>query len=154
MKIQRYSLLIMTMTLALLAGCVSMDFKPASDSLDKRAKALKPAKGKALVYVVRPGFIGKPFGRDVFVDGKVIGSNCGGYFVYFMTRPGVSTIKTKGDNTAELKIKVSSGKTYYVEQTVSPGLLKGVMGLKILDDKDGRKKLLECKLSSQCLAAK
>ncbi len=131
-----------------------MDFKPASDSLDKKARALKPARGKALVYVVRPGFIGKPFGRDIIVDGKKVGSNCGGYFIYFMTGGGSHTIKTTGDNTAELKISVSSGKTYFIEQTVSPGLLKGIMGLKILSSKEGREKLAECQLSSECYAGR
>jgi len=152
MKGRFFTLSVFFISLSLMAGCVSMDFNPASDRLDKKAKALMPARGKALVYVVRPGFIGKPFGRDVIVNGKKIGSNCGGYFVYFMARPGKHTIKTVGDNTAKLSINVRKGEICFIEQIVSPGFLKGIMSLKKLNSTEGRKKLEECKLSSKCRA--
>jgi len=140
------------LTMGLLSACVSMDHKPASSKLDLRAKNLKPSRGRALVYIVRPGFIGKPFARDIFVDGKKVGSNCGGQYIYFISKPGTRTLKTKGDNTAELKIKFKSGKIYFIEQTVSPGLMKGIMGFKQLSQSEGKKKLNECQLSSVCSA--
>jgi hypothetical protein len=135
-----------------LTGCVQMQVKPAGDDLDAKAKALTPAKGKALVYIIRPTMLGKPFAHEVTMDKQKIGSTCGYYYVYTNASPGKRMFTVKGDNTSELEITAEAGKTYYVEQKVYPMVWKGGVSMSLVDQTEGKKILGQCKLSGDNLA--
>jgi len=137
----------------LLSGC-AMQLQTATPEKDALAKALVAPPDKALVFFVRPGFIGKPFAYDVLCDNVKVGGTCGGFFIYSLMSAGKHICTTKADNTATLELIVEAGKTYYVEQPVSPGLLKGVIDLQLLEPTEGKKKLSECTLSADNAATK
>jgi hypothetical protein len=131
----------------ILAGCAT-EVKTASPNADQRAKALKPPKGMALVYFVRPTSLGKPFATPVIVDGKHLGSTCGWYFVYAFINPGKHIIKSKRDNTTEITVNFSAKNTYFIEMSMYPGIAKGMVKLAQIDAKTGRARLQECTLSA------
>ena len=67
------------------------------------------------------------------------GSVGGGYYIFTIADPGKHIITTSADNHTELEVTVDAGKTYYVEQTIYPGFLKGLIKLSLLDPMEGRK---------------
>ena len=81
------------------------------------------------------------------------GSVGGGYYIFTIADPGKHIITTSADNHTELEVTVDAGKTYYVEQTIYPGFLKGLIKLSLLDPMEGRKKLEECTLSEDNIAS-
>jgi len=124
-----------------------MQVNTASPEMDAKAKALVPPKGKSLVYIVRPTFLGKPFSHDITCDKVRIGSTCGGYYIFTVINPGKHIFTSKCDNTSEFELMTDAGKTYYLEESVYPGVLKGIVKLSEADQTAGKKKLGECKLS-------
>jgi len=134
--------------LSFLTGCVQMQVNTAPDNADAKAKALTPVKGKALIYIIRPTMLGKPFAHEITMDGKKIGSTCGYYYIYTFASPGKHKLTATGDYTGELDLTVEAGKTYYIEHKVFPALWKGGASLALINGTDGKKKLGECKLSA------
>lgn len=132
---------------SLLIGCVQMQVSTAADDADAKAKALSAPKGKALLYIIRPTNIGKPFAHEITLDGKKIGSTCGYYYVYTIVAPGKHKLTATGDFTGKLEITTESGKIYYIQQKVLPGVWKGGASLSVVSETEGRKILSECKLS-------
>ena len=137
-----------TLVLFLFTGCVSMQVSTADDAADARAKALTAPKGKALVYILRPTNIGKPFAHEITLDGKKIGSTCGYYYVYVFVSPGKHKFTASGDYSGDVELTVEGGKTYYIQQRVQPGVWKGGSALAVVNETEGKKFLAECKLSA------
>ncbi len=141
-------ILITAVILTLFTGCVQMKINTAPDDADAKAKALSPAKGKSLVYFIRDTNIGKPFAHEITMDGKKIGSTCGYYYIYTFASPGKHKIVSKGDFDGSLELSVESGKTYYVQQKILPGIWEGGTSLELLKDSDGKSRLSQCRLSA------
>jgi hypothetical protein len=133
---------------ALILAGYATEVKTASPNADQRAKALKPPKGIALVYFVRPTSLGKPFSTPVICDGKHLGSTCGWYFVYAYLNPGKHRIKSQRDNTTEIDVNFIANNTYFIEMSMYPGVAKGMVKLAQIDLKTGRARLQECTLSA------
>jgi hypothetical protein len=131
----------------ILAGCAT-EVKTAALNADKRAKALKPPKGLALVYFVRDTTVGKPFATPVWCDGKRLGSTCGWYYVYAYISQGKHRIKSERDNTTEIDVTFAADKTYFIEMRIFSGIAKGMVKLEQIDAKSGREKLQQCSLSA------
>lgn len=145
-------ILLTAVILSLFTGCVQMQVNPAADDADAKAKSLAAPKGKALVYIIRPTMLGKPFAHEITMDGKKIGSTCGYYYIYAFASPGKHKFTAKGDNTGELDLSTDSGKTYYVQQKVYPLVWKGGVSLAVVNEAEGKKFLSECRLSGDTLA--
>jgi hypothetical protein len=131
----------------ILAGCAT-EVKTAAPDADKRAKALKPPKGMALVYFVRDTTVGKPFATPIWCDGRRLGSTCGWYYVYAYISPGKHRIKSQRDNTTEIDVVFAANKTYFIEMRIFSGIAKGMVKLEQIDPKSGREKLMQCSLSA------
>ncbi len=59
-------------------------------------------------------------------------------------------VKVTGhDKVSEIAVNLEGGKTYFIKQSVYPGMLKGFTSLTMLDDSAGRKALQECKLGEK-----
>lgn len=138
--------------MSLITGCVSMQVSPADDAADAKAKALTVPKGKALVYIVRPTSIGKPFAHEITLDGKRIGSTCGYYYIYVFVSPGKHKFTASGDYSGDVELTVEAGKIYFIQQRVQAGVWKGGSALAVVSETEGRKYLSECRLSSDYLA--
>ncbi|MBI4651691.1 DUF2846 domain-containing protein [Candidatus Desantisbacteria bacterium] len=83
-------------------------------------------KDKALIYVLRPSFVGFMVPFKVYLDDKPIGLTKGKTYFYFYTSPGKHIMKTTSGNTTELELDAAAGSKYYVKQTtildkITPG---------------------------------
>ncbi|MCX7009058.1 MAG: hypothetical protein NTY53_17720 [Kiritimatiellaeota bacterium] len=132
-------------------GCATMNtVKELPKEVDSKAKGLQPPPGKSLVYVVRPTFLGKPFGGTITANNEYVGTTQGGIYVYAVLSPGAYTFKVTGhDNDSEVKVNLESDKTYYIYQSLYPALFKGGTSLKVVSAEEGRKALEKCKLGDR-----
>jgi hypothetical protein len=129
-------------------GCASLNTMPPD--VDAKVKALQPPAGKALVYVVRPTSLGKPFEGTITANGEYIGTTQGTLYVYAVLDPGEYKFKASGqDNESEIDVTLEAGKTCYIYQSVYPAVFKGAVRLSVVDEKEGRQALGECVLSGK-----
>lgn len=79
-----------------------------------------PAAGKALVYVVRPGWFFGLVRFGVYVDDKhasaKVGHNRTRQYIYFNLEPGEHTIFSKASNWSAISVTVAAGATIVIEQ--------------------------------------
>jgi hypothetical protein len=133
------------------SGCATMNtVKEMPSEVDLKVKNMQPPAGKSLVYVVRPTFLGKPFGGDITANDDFIGTTQGGIYVYAVLPPGEYKFKVTGhDNESEIVMLLDGDQTYYLYQSVFPGLLKGTTSLKLVNKEEGREALQKCKLGDK-----
>lgn len=128
-------------------GCSSI--KATADQ-DYKAKQLQPDDGKALVYFVRPAFVGKVINMKVSEGGKQLGVTRGKTFIYTMADPGNHLYKCKAENEAEIILNTEAGKTYYVNIIPQMGFIKARCKLEQVHPSEGKQMLDKCKLSKEC----
>jgi hypothetical protein len=135
----------------LAVGCATMNnVNPMPAEVDTKVKNMQTPSEKSLVYVMRPTFIGKPFGTDITANDEYVGTTQGGIYVYAVLAPGDYIFKVTGhDNNPEIMLKLEPNKTYYIHQGVYPGLLKGIGKLEIVTQEEGKKSLQECTLGDK-----
>jgi hypothetical protein len=134
----------------LLTGCSAV--QKASTEADAEAKTLSTPAEKALVYIVRPNFLGTAIRFNVKIDDIYVGTTGGGRFIYTYQNPGSHVITSKSENTAKLDIELSAGQTYYIEQIPRMGIIMARNKLVLLDEATGREKLNQCTLSADNVA--
>lgn len=120
---------------------------------DALARDLKPADGKALVYILRPSGAAALIRMGVRCDGVHIGSTKAGNYVYTMLDPGKHVLMSTSENHLKMEITVEPGKIYYVKQEVLMGFAIAETDLQLLDEKDGLKYLKRCKLAKDNVAS-
>lgn len=76
---------------------------------------------KALVYILRPTFVGIAIKMWAFVDDQFIGVTHGKNYTYALVAPGEHVFWSKAENVSAFKMNVEAGKTYYLQQKVRPG---------------------------------
>lgn len=132
-------------------GCATMNtVNPMPAAVDTKVKNMQVPAGKSIAYIVRPTFLGKPFGTDITANDEYLGTTQGGIYVYAVLAPGDYNIKVTGhDNDPEIMLKLEAEKTYYIYQSVYPGLLKGIGKLEVVSQEEGRKALKECTLGDK-----
>ena len=106
---------------------------------------LTPPEGKALVYIVRPSFLGKLIQFKTFCGEELIGYTVGKTYLHTFLDPGTHKIITKAENKRELEITVEAGKTYYIKQKVGFGLIKARVKLMLLNENEGEYALSKSK---------
>jgi len=134
----------------LVSGCSAVSQAPKEAG--EQARNMTPPEGKALVYIVRPAAVGMAIGMPVTCDGVDVGKTGGRRFLYAVLDPGSHVFVSRAENKSELPIVLEAGKTYYLEQKVTMGLLKARNKLVRIEDAEGREKLLKCSLSSETAA--
>ena len=147
-KLNYLTTIIATLALFLLVGCTSVGKMPPE--VDSQVKAMQPPVGKALVYVVRPTSLGKPFNGTITANGTYVGTTRGGMFVYAILPPGECKFKVTGhDNSSSIKTTLEADKTYFIKEEVFPGVIRGFAKLVLLDNDSGRKDLQHCSLGDK-----
>jgi hypothetical protein len=143
--------LAVTICIFLISGCATMNtVKEMPSEIDVKVKNMQPPPGKSLIYVVRPTFLGKPFGGDITANDEFIGTTQGGIYVYAVLPPGEYKFKVTGhDNDSEIVMLLDGDQTYYLYQSVFPGLLKGTTSMKVVNKEEGREALQKCKLGDR-----
>ncbi len=76
---------------------------------------------KALVYILRPAFVGFAIKMWAFVDDQFIGVTHGKNYTYVLVAPGEHVFWSKAENVSAFKMNVEAGKTYYLQQKVRLG---------------------------------
>jgi hypothetical protein len=92
----------------------------------------------ALVYMVRPDGMAGLVSFETSIDKTVLGRTMASQYIYFFLTPGSYKILSKAENTAYLDIITEAGKTYYIKQTPTMGLLFARNELSILDNIEGK----------------
>jgi hypothetical protein len=110
-------------------------------------KTLTVPQGKAVVYILRPAFMGFAINFKVFVDGTQIGVTKGKTYIYTAVDPGKHTIMSQAENKEELAMVFEEGKTYFIEQIPTMGALKARNKLVKLDEAAAIEKLGKCKIA-------
>lgn len=144
-------LLVIVLIPVIAIGCATMNtVKEMPADVDSKVKSMQPPSGKSLVYVVRPTLLGKPFGGAITANGEFVGTTQGRIYVYAVLAPGEYKFNVTGhDNDSEILVKLEADQTYYIYQSVYPGMIKGFTSLKLVNKEEGREALGECKLGDK-----
>ena len=126
-----------------LQGCSTL---PTPEEMQVAVKNFKlpkyPAKGKSMVYVVRPSIIGTAVRFNVFLDDQKdsseMGYNRGGQYIYFNVAPGKHTIQSKAENWAECSINPKAGEIIFIQQDPSIGVIMARNSINTIDELTGK----------------
>ena len=121
--------------------------KMATDK-DMRIKELTPHENKALIYILRPPHFGNPI-MHVYINDKYLGTTASGRYLYAVLDPGNYKIESDAENTSEIYIKLTAGRTYFILQENKMGVFYPRCELMRITEKEGRQKLTDCSLSSE-----
>ena len=103
-----------------------------------------PEPGKALVYILRSGLAGGAVQTKAAIDGTWIGANRGNNYFFVQLDPGEHYACSKAENKSVLAFTVEAGKTYYLRQEISMGVMKARNKIVLMDDQKGAKELAKC----------
>ncbi|MDO4698909.1 MAG: DUF2846 domain-containing protein [Pasteurellaceae bacterium] len=133
----------------LMAGCATVPM--ASPEEDQKAKQFTaPSKGFSGLYVYRDAFLGggRALKKDVYVDDKRIGETAHGVYFYKLLKAGKHKISTESEfSNNDLHLNMQSGKNYFVEQYIRPGVFVGGANINQVSEEKGKKAVLERKLA-------
>ena len=127
----------------LLGACASMPAPEAMRAAIAGFELPKPAPaGQAMIYVVRPAYVGGLVRFNVFVDDQEDASEIGytraRQYIYFALTPGAHKLFSKAENWAEIALTVQAGDIVFVEQQTGMGFIMARNSLARLDDITGR----------------
>ena len=100
-----------------------------------------PSEGKALVYVLRPTMMGNKVQTKLAVDGEWKGVNRGNNYFYFELAPGQHYVCSRAENHHVLPLTVEAGKTYFLQQHISMGVMKARTSVEVMPEDKAREKL-------------
>jgi len=104
--------------------------------------------GKALVYVVRPAFVGTTIKTYFVCDDDFKGINKGKSYFFFHVDPGKHVFWSKAENVDALELDVKAGQTYFIKQKIQMGALRARVKLVVLSEFEGKAALAKCKRHS------
>ena len=139
---------------SLFVGCASVP--KVDQQLSQKTKELTaPQEGKAGLYVYRSNnIVGSALKKDIWVDGECLGETARGVYFYKEVEGNQNhTVSTESEfSPNHLKIEAQSGKNYFIQQYIKPGIFVGGADLKLVDDTQGKKAITEYSLASagQC----
>ena len=125
----------------------------AEKSPQKVLGEVKP--DQALVYLLREGhMLAAAVTVFAYADQQFIGTLKSNSYTFAYLPPGTFLLWAHplAFTETNTRVKLEAGKTYYLEQKVTMGVLKARNKLVRLEDADGRAKLLKCALSSETAA--
>ena len=138
---------VVLMTLAL-AVCGSLLSAEEMITVSKEKVLAEPSDQEAVVYFVRPAFIGKAVKIWAFVDQTVVGANKGKHYTFAKVPAGRHLFWAKAENLSALQLDVEAGQTYYLKQKVKMGGLKARVKLIQVDAAEGGEALEKCKYTT------
>jgi hypothetical protein len=104
-----------------------------------------PVPDKALVYILKTGWVGSAATSKLAVDGEWVGVNRGNNYFFFSLAPGKHFFCSKLENALHLRsvlvLNVEAGKTYYLDQVCHAGMTKASTELTLMDEQKAEAKL-------------
>lgn len=123
MKHMKKSTLVALVLLGL-SGCGGISYMVKKDS-SPTAVSVQPAPGKAALVVARTTAFGGAVEFLTYLDKQVIGVTKGkSYFAKTDIEPGERHVSSWGENGQAVKVNFEPGKTYYLLQNVSMGIMR------------------------------
>jgi hypothetical protein len=102
---------------------------------------------KALIYIVRPSNAAGRIQTRLAVDGSWVGANYGNNYFFLTLDPGEHHFCSQAEDRNVLSLNLQAGKTYYLVQTVTTGMMKSRSTLQVITDLDGQESLTKSRLS-------
>lgn len=103
--------------LLVFGGCVSAP--PVSPAVARDARSLRPADGKARIYVSRPNAYGAALVMQVFIDGVMIGTLPAQASIFADVEPGKRTVSTMIGRSATTSVDLAAGEVAFIRWTNS-----------------------------------
>ena len=138
---------VFVLTIALVI-CASLISAQELITVSKEKVQPEPSDQAAVVYFVRPAFMGKAVKIWAFVDETVAGANKGKHYTFATVPAGKHLFWGKAENVSGLELEVEAGKTYYLKQKVKMGGMKARVKLMQIDAAEGEKALEKCKYTT------
>jgi hypothetical protein len=120
----------------------------ADPAATSAALAMKPAEGKAAIYIMRKDFVGMLQGFNFEIEGVASGQAKGNQFLHAEVAPGSYRIgATAKGNGGETQVTLAAGEVAVLKVILEPGLVKGsIMFERITDLVSARAELASIKL--------
>lgn len=130
-----------------LSGCATIPM--ASKQEDAAAKQFSlPPDGKAGLYIYRDCFVGQALKKDLSLDGVLLGETANKVYFYKVIDPGKHQLATESEfSDNAISFEADAAKNYFVEQYIRFGAFVGGANLRIVDEAEGKKAVLECGLA-------
>ena len=107
-----------------------------------------PTENKAGLYIYRNTFVGQGLKKTVSLDGSVIGETANKVYFYKEITPGPHTLSTESEFSDNvINFQADAGKNYYAQQFIKMGVFVGGANLKMVDETEGKKEVLQCELA-------
>lgn len=136
----------------LFVGCASVPTSKNSDSTQQLKQFKAPSEGQAGLYLYRSNsVVGAALKKDIWVDEKCIGETARGIFFYEEVKGDQEhNIATESEFSPNiLKIRTESGKNYFIQQYIKPGVFVGGANLKQVDETTGKKEVEKLSLAEK-----
>jgi hypothetical protein len=114
-------------------------------TVQKKKVNAEASSDAALVYVVRPAFMGKAIKMWAFADETPLGVNKGKHYHFATVPAGTHVFWAKSENTSALELEVKAGETYYLKQFVKMGGMKARVKLGLISEQEGQAAIAKCK---------
>ncbi len=123
-----------------------------SPGTDRSQHPTPPAPAdKAMVYVVRPAWVGRLMQTKLAVDGEWKGENRANNYFFFTLDPGQHYFCSEAYGARVLTLKVEAAKTYYLQQHVEIHPIYASHGfnhITLMTEDEGKAKLAKANLST------
>jgi hypothetical protein len=136
--------LLLILCIGLLGACTAIPMASTHEDLQAKRFAVRPH--KASIYVYRDQSFGFAFPMTLELAGHAKARTVGQTYVLWEVDPGAYELTSYAEDTSTLRLHTEPGKAYYVWQEVKVGLWKARTALHRVDEEQGRKGVLECRL--------
>lgn len=128
----------------IVSGCAAVPM--ASREEDAAAKQFPvPKDGKAAVYIYRNSMLAPSFKWKISLDGAVLGETANKVYFYKVIEPGKHVVSAKSVlSEGTLPFDAAPSRNYYIEQYITIGGFTGGTNLKMVNEEEGMRAVLEC----------
>jgi hypothetical protein len=138
------ALLLLILGISLLGGCAAIPMASTHEDLQAKRFAVWP--DKASIYVYRNQSFGFAFPMTLELAGHATARTVGQTYVVWEVEPGAYELTSYAEDTSTVRLNTEPGKAYYIWQEVKVGLWKARTALHQVDEDQGRKGVLQCRL--------
>lgn len=145
-KAKLSTVVLLAFTHILLSACASVPM--ASEQQRSTASNFKPPNGEAGLYVYRQsGFVGSAVVHPVYLDGRILGNNGPGTFLFTTLQPGRHIVSA---GVTQVPIDAAPNGLYFVRQTADMTMVGTLhtSSVRLVSTEQGKRGLRECKQAS------
>jgi hypothetical protein len=121
-------------------GCASVP-KANLQAVEQQKTVQAPQVGQAGIYVYRSkNVVGAALKKDIWINGECLGETARGVYFYKEVEGGKThTVSTESEfSPNHLNLSTESGKNYYIQQYIKPGVFVGGANVKAVDEAEGK----------------